>query len=60
MANPNPVIRTEEQELQRQLSWNKTLRAQAPEKAQQKLDEQVAKYTERIETIEARLAELRN
>lgn len=54
MANHTPVTRTEAQELQRQINFNKTLRMRAREKAEQKINE----YNEKILRLEERLAEI--
>jgi len=54
MANPSPIIRNEEQELKRQISFTKTLRARVYTKAEQKANE----YTEKLEALTARLEEI--
>lgn len=51
MANPNPVIRNEAQELMRQISFTKTLRERVYTKAEKKASE----YTEKIAALEQKL-----
>jgi hypothetical protein len=51
MANPNPVIRNEKQELLRQISFAKTLRERVYTNAEKKASE----YTEKIEALEQKL-----
>jgi hypothetical protein len=54
MANPNPVIRNEAQELQRQISFARTLR----ERVYRKADEKATQYDEKIADLEAKLETL--
>ena len=54
MATRAPLIRSEAQELQRQISFAKTLRERVYKKAEEKASE----YSQKIETLEAKLAEL--
>jgi hypothetical protein len=51
MANPNPIIRSEAQELKRQINFAKTHRSRVLDKAQVK----VAEYDEKIAELEAKL-----
>jgi hypothetical protein len=64
MANPNPIIRNEEQELLRQISFNKTLLDKVPTKAEKLaekfVEESTKKYDERIGKLEAQLAEIKS
>ncbi len=60
MANPTPIIRNEEQELLRQISFNKTLLNKVDERAEEKAEkfreESIKKYEDRIKKLEAQLA----
>jgi hypothetical protein len=55
MANPNPILRDEAQELKRQINFAKTHRSRVFEKAQLKVaeyDEKIARLTEKLAEVE--------
>jgi hypothetical protein len=51
MANPNPVIRSEKQELLRQISYTRTLR----DRVYRNADRRAAEYQARVDELERKL-----